>query len=251
MKYKLIGLISALTFSPLNYAQNQSSSSWEGPVKVNLNLYAFASDANGEIQKGNIHYDVDQPFKDSLDYLDETYMAHFDISKGRWGMFYDTQMAKLSTEQSVAHIPVAAYVKQKRQSLGAYYQAYVSERNPNNNYPRFIVEPMIGVHRTELKSELSAFHHTSQVNADWDEVFWGSRFKYNFDSPWNLASELSFGVEDTRSAQMYVGYRQEIFKRPINFRLGYRYFEQDHHSGDFKWHITQHGPVIGVNLPLF
>lgn len=250
MKYKLIGLISALSFSPLIFAENDSSS-WDGPVKVNLNLYAFAADANGDIQKGKIKYDVDQPFKDSLDYLDETYMAHLDISKGRWGMFYDTQMAKLSTEESVAHIPVAAFVKQKRQSLGVYYQAYVSERNPNNNYPRVIVEPMIGVHRTELKSTLSAFQHKSQVSADWDEVFWGSRFKYNFDSPWNLSGEMSFGAEDTRSAQVYVGYRQAIFKRPVNFRLGYRYFEQDHHSDDFKWHITQHGPVIGVNLPLF
>lgn len=256
MKSNLIGLISALCFIPLSYVHanaidNGLAGSLDGPVKVNLNLYAFASDADGELQKGNIRYQVDQPFKESVKYLDDTYMAHLDVSKGRWGMFYDTQMAKLSTEEKVASIPVAAQVKLKQQSLGIYYQAYASEKNTHNNYPRFIVEPMIGVHRTDIKARLGAMHKGAETSADWDEVFWGSRFRYNFDSPWNLAGEMSFGAEDTISTQAYVGYRKEIFKRPVNFRVGYRYFEQDHRSHDFKWNITQHGPVIGVNLPLF
>lgn len=256
MKSNLIGLISALSFLPFTYAHaadgdDNISNSWEGPVKVNLNLYAFAADANGEIKKGNVRYDVDQSFKDSLDYLDETYMLHLDVNKGRWGAFYDTKMAKFSTEANTPYTPVVADAKLKQHSLGVYYQAYISEKNTNNHYPRFIVEPMIGVHHTDLKATLGAFNQSVHTSADWNEVFWGSRFKYNFDSPWNLSAEVSLGAEDTLATQAYLGYRKEIFKRPVNFRVGYRYFEQDHHSDDFKWHISQHGPVLGINLPLF
>lgn len=90
-----------------------------------------------------------------------------------------------------------------------------------------------------------------ETDTRWDEFFWGSRFKYNFDSPWNLASELTFGVKDTVSAQAYLGYRIPIQDRHLNLRVGYRYLEQDYKSTDFHWDMRQHGAVVGVNLPIF
>lgn len=81
-------------------------------------------------------------------------------------------------------------------------------------------------------------------------MFAGARFRYNFNSPWNLASEFSFGDKNTVSAQAYVGYRFQILGQSVNLRVGYRYFEQDHKLDDFRWNVRQHGPVIGVNIPI-
>ena len=236
---------------------NSFSDSWEGPAKLNLNLYLFAADVDGTLSKGPIAYNVNQPFKDTLGELDDSYMLHLDLNKGLWGAYIDSKLIKTSAAQQVYTVPIALRTSLEQSSFGLYYQAYVSESRTQTksagekSRPRFIVEPTIGVHRTEVDATLSALQHRTETSAAWNEFFWGSRFKYNFDSPWNLAAEMSFGVEDTRSAQTYFGYRQPIFGHPVNFRLGYRYFEQNHHTNNFHWDIKQHGPVIGLSLPIF
>ncbi|TCM64384.1 hypothetical protein EC844_11860 [Acinetobacter calcoaceticus] len=259
MKSYVISLISIFTFIPTAFAYANTSNvenTWEGPVKLNLNVYAFAADVDGTLRKGKIDYQVDQPFKETLKNLDSSYMLNLDLSKGRWGAYADTQVVKTSESKQLMQVPIALATDLKQSSIGLYYQAYNSAKDSNlssnkNQRARFIVEPTIGVHRTEVDATLAALNHSSEVSTSWNEFFWGSRFKYNFDSPWNLAAELSFGAEDTRSAQAYVGYRQPIFDRAINIRLGYRYFAQNHYSNNFNWEIKQHGPVIGLNLPIF
>lgn len=236
---------------------NSFSDTWEGPAKLNLNLYVFAADVDGTLSKGQIGYDVNQPFKDTVKELDDSYMLHLDFNKGLWGAYVDNKLIKTSAAQQVYSVPVALKTSLEQTSFGLYYQAYVSESKIQNkssgektSRARFIVEPTIGVHRTEVDATLSALNHSPETSAAWNEFFWGSRFKYNFDSAWNLAAEMSFGVEDTRSAQTYLGYRHTFFGRPVNFRVGYRYFEQNHHTNNFHWDIKQHGPVIGVSLPI-
>ena len=230
---------------------NQFSDTFHGQPKLNLNVYAFAADVDGDISKGNIDYEVDQPFKDTLKELDQSFMAHLELNKGKWGIYADKQYVKTSQDKLVFNIPLALNTKLDQSSYGVYYQAYVSPEQTKDNYSKFIVEPTIGMHQTDASATLSVLNNQVKTSADWDEFFWGARFKYNFNSPWNLASELSFGVENTRSAQAYLGYRIPVFDRNLNIRAGYRYFEQDYKSNDFKWDIKQHGPVIGINLPIF
>jgi hypothetical protein len=40
-----------------------------------------------------LNYQVDQPFKDTLEALDKALMGHFEINKGKWG-FSDIQYVK-------------------------------------------------------------------------------------------------------------------------------------------------------------
>ena len=232
-------------------AAGSFAETFEGAPKLNLNLYVFAADVDGSIGKGNAKYDVDQPFKETVKELDESYMAHVDLSKGKWGIYADRQMVKTSQDRQAMHLPVAVHTKLEQNSYGAYYQAYVSPELTAKNQPKLIVEPTIGVHRTEAEAALAVLNQSAETEASWNEFFWGSRFKYNFNSPWNLASEVTFGAENTRSAQAYLGYRIPVFNRALNVRAGYRYFEQDYKSSNFHWEIRQHGPVIGINLPIF
>lgn len=230
---------------------NEISDTFKGKTKLNLNLYVFAADIDGDISKGPISYEVEQPFKETLKELDKSYMAHLDLSKGKWGIYADRQYVKTSQDKQVLHVPLALATKLDQSSYGIYYQAYVSPEQTKDQYAKFIVEPTIGMHHTDASATLGALNHKIQASTDWDEFFWGTRFKYNLDSAWNFASEITFGVEDTRSVQAYVGYRIPVFNRHLNIRGGYRYFEQDYTSGDFKWDIKEHGPVVGINLPIF
>lgn len=243
----------AVLLSSAVYANNISDT-WQGPVHANLNLYAFAADLDGTISDSALNYKLDQPFKETAKNLDHSYMFLLDVSKGRWGAYADYQNVQVSESKSPMHIPVAVDSTLKQESYGLYYQAFRSaDLNPQSQDQSLglIIEPTIGVHRTTAKAKLAALGHQVQGDSKWNEFYWGSRFKYNFDSPWNLAAELTAGVENSQDIQAYVGYRQQIFKQPVNFRVGYRYFKQDYRDQNFHWDVRQQGPVIGINLPLF
>lgn len=230
---------------------NSFIDSFEGTPKINANLYVFAADIDGTLSEKNIKYNVDQSFNETLKHLDQVFMAYIDISKGDWGLYIDKQLVKTSEAEQVFNVPVALKTKLDQTSYGVYYQAYKSPTLSQEEFARFIVEPTIGVHHTEAKATLAALGMTKQAEINWNEFFWGARFKYNFDSPWNIASEITIGAEDTMSAHAYVGYRVPLFKRYINLRAGYRYFKQDYESNGFHWDIRERGPVIGINLPIF
>lgn len=252
MKHSIIRFISCLALAPATYTYAETfKETWEGPVHLDLNAYVFAADLEGTLGKGGTDYKVDQPFRDTLKNLDHAYMFKLDLNKGRWGTYFDIEVVKISENKEVLDTPVATTIDLDQAKFGVYYQAYVSEKNPTNNLARFIVEPTMGVHRTKVKADLAAFGRTIKESQSWNEFFWGSRFKYNFDSPWNLAGDLTFGADDMISAEAHVGYRKAIFKRPVNFRVGYHYFKQNHNIDDFKLDIVEKGPVIGISFPIF
>ncbi|OTG65027.1 hypothetical protein [Acinetobacter silvestris] len=243
-------LITGMVLTPFSFA-NSFIETFKGTPKINLNLYVFAADVDGSIGKGNIKYDVDQPFKETLKNLDQSFMAHIDVSKGKWGVYVDKKIVKISQEKELMQLPIALSTKLDQSSYGIYFQAFNSPQITKKNQNKLIVEPTIGIHHTKVNAKLTILNKIAETDKSWHEFYWGSRFKYNFDSPWNLATEITFGTENTISAQTYLGYRLPIFNREVNIRGGYRYLKQDYHSNNFNWDIRQHGPVIGLNLPIF
>lgn len=251
MKLKIISCLSiGLFLSPFTLA-GSFTDTFKGPTKLNLNVYVFAADVDGTIGQGPFNYAIDQPFKDTIKQLDNAYMFLGDLSKGKWGIYADKQIVKTSDEVTEMNIPIALSTKLDQSRYGIYYKAYESTEQTQHHYPKFVVEPTIGVHHTETKAKLSVLNIKADADTSWDEFFWGSRFQYNFDSPWNLASELTFGADDSISAHAYLGYRIPAFNRDFNARVGYRYLKQEHESDGFHWDIKQYGPVIGINIPIF
>ncbi len=81
--------------------------------------------------------------------------------------------------------------------------------------------------------------------------FRGSRFKYNFDSPWNLASKMTLRGEK-RFLPMYIQDIEFLFlNRNLNLTTDYSYFEQNYKCNNFHWDIRQQAPVLDINLPFF
>ena len=251
MKFKTYLFISLGIFLSQSTMAESFTETFHGVPKLNLNLYAFGADVDGKISQGNLSYEVDQPVRETIKELDHSFMAHVDLSKGRWGLFLDHQTVETSQEKSAMSVPVALSTKLNQASYGLYYQAYISPETTTQNYPKLVIEPTIGINHTKAEANLSALNQTLNMDTSWNEFFWGSRFKYNFDSAWNLASEITFGVENTISAHAYLGYRIPIMNRNLNIRAGYRYFDQDYKANNFHWDIRQQGPVIGINLPIF
>ncbi|MGO3919931.1 hypothetical protein [Acinetobacter venetianus] len=227
------------------HAQAESlKDSFIGDTKVFVNIYGFAADIDGKIGYQGMNYHLDQPFKDTLDSLDKALMGHFEVAKGKWGIYSDIQYVKTEEEKQVYTYPIALSTKVNLSNLGIYYRAY-------EQYPQgkgLVIEPTLGFNYTDLEGNLGALGKVVAVEKDWFEYFGGARFRYNTDSPWNIAAQYTYGTEQTQIAQAYVGYRQKIFLAPINFRVGYRYVSQDYKSGSFKWDTEQKGPVVGIGF---
>lgn len=249
--YKILLLTTTTLCTQTIFAENSFTESFKGTPQINANFYIFAADVDGTLGEGSIKYKVDQPFSETVKNLDQAYMGYIDFSKGDWGIYIDKQLVKTSKDESIFNIPLALQTKLDQTSYGIYYQAYKSATENQLKRPKMVFEPTIGIHHTEAEATVAALGLTKKVDIHWNEFFWGARLRYNFDSPWNLASEITVGTENTLSAHTYIGYNIPIFKRTINLRAGYRYFNQDYKSGNFHWDITQKGPVIGFNIPIF
>jgi len=233
MKFKTYLFLSLGIFLSQSTMAESFTETFHGVPKLNLNLYAFGADVDGKIGQGNLSYKVDQPFKETIKELDHSFMAHVDLSKGRWGLFLDHQTVETSQEKSAMSVPVALSTKLDQASYGLYYQAYISPETTTQNYPKLVIEPTIGINHTKAEANLSALNQTLNMETSWNEFFW------------------AFGVENTISVHAYLGYRIPIMNRNLNIRAGYRYFDQDYKANNFHWDIRQQGPVIGINLPIF
>nr|WP_314370573.1 hypothetical protein [uncultured Acinetobacter sp.] len=236
-------LIGCGFLSSPTYAESIKDS-LNGETKFFINIYGFAADIDGVVGYQGLNYQVDQPFKDTLEALDKALMGHFEINKGKWGVFSDTQYVKTEEKKDVLPFPVALSTKVNLSNLGIYYRAYEQFADAKG----LVIEPTLGFNYTDLEADLSALGMQVSVGKSWAEYFGGVRIKYNTDSFWNLAAQYTYGIEQTQIAQAYLGYRQNIWTTPINFRVGYRYVSQDYKDGAFKWDTVQQGPVVGIGL---
>ncbi|MBJ8441431.1 porin family protein [Acinetobacter junii] len=218
--------------------------SFQGETKVFLNIYGFAADINGTIGYQGINYQLDQPFKDTLEALDQALMGHLEVTKGKWGIYTDIQYVKTEEEKQVYNYPIALSTTVNLSNAGIYYRAFEQFSDGTG----WIIEPTLGVNYTDLEGTLDALGKGVAVEKDWFEYFGGARIRYNSTSPWNLAAQYTHGTEQTQIAQAYLGYRKAVFSTPVNFRVGYRYVSQDYSDGNFKWDTVQKGPVVGLGF---
>ena len=56
------------------------------------------------------------------------------------------------------------------------------------------------------------------------------------------------GSDLTWNAQGYLGYRTSVLGQPTTFAIGYRALYVDYDHNEFKWDVTQQGPILGAVL---
>ena len=229
-----------------------------------LSLYAFMPKIDGTIGIGNKKVSPDIPFSEIWDNLDSAFMGNLDIKKGKWGLSFDQQYAKVSIKEQAgisvapnATIPlnVNLTTELNRSSVGIYYTALDSSDRQRKK--RFVLEPTVGIHFTNASARIDAsspvlpYSLRENRSVFWTEPYLGARFLFELNPKWNLSGQVDFGSKNSKGYQIYLGYRTKIFNLPADIRVGYRMIDQKHKEGDFNWHIKEHGPVIGVSLKFY
>ena len=87
----------------------------------------------------------------------------------------------------------------------------------------------------------------------WVDPLVGTRFAVDLAERWAIAGEADVGgviagSDLSWNVQGFLGYRTSLFGQPTTFTIGYRALYVDYDHNDFKWDVTQQGPILGAVL---
>jgi hypothetical protein len=87
----------------------------------------------------------------------------------------------------------------------------------------------------------------------WVDPVVGTRFAVDLAERWIVVGEADVGgvvagSDLSWNAQGYLGYRTSVLGQPMTFAIGYRALYVDYDHNDFKWEVTQQGPILGAAL---
>ncbi len=228
--------------------------------RVVFSPYVWGASLNGKASLLGRSTDVSVPFSEILDNLDMSFMGNVDINNGTIGFFVDGQYVKTSQDENLRDNELALDIKTTVLSVGAYYRIYEQQLEGTTlfgNQRVFAIEPTVGVRWTQLEAGLEVGPYSGSRKVDWTDPFIGTRVFYDINDRWNIFAEADIGgfgagTKLSANGQIYLGYRTLVFNVPTTFRVGYRALYQDYKddetSENFKYDVTQHGPVIGFSV---
>ncbi|MUO82289.1 hypothetical protein GOZ78_22150 [Agrobacterium vitis] len=228
---------------------------------VIVSPYVWAASLHGNASLAGLDSNVDIPFSDIFKHLDLAAMGNVEVTNGLFGFYVDGQYVQTSQDEDLADFEVGLKIRTTILAVGAYYRVYDLALGGDTVFgePRhFTVEPTVGVRWTKLEADADAGFISANKSAAWLDPFVGVRLSADLSERWNLAGEADIGGFDIGSklainAQAYLGYRTYMFNHPTILRVGYRVLSQDYETEDFtgnqfRWDVTQHGPVLGFSM---
>jgi len=228
--------------------------------RVIFSPYVWGASLNGSAGLFGLRTDVDVPFRDIFDNLDVSFMGNVEVTNGTYGFYFDGQYTKTSQGADVLSEQLDMDITSTTLSGGAYYRLYEQPLDGTTLFGGqrvFAIEPTVGVRWTELKAQLNVGPFSTSRKAEWTDPFVGTRIFYDINDRWNIFAEADIGgfgagTKLSANGQIYLGYRTLVFDVPTTWRIGYRALYQDYRDNDgaeeFRYRVTQHGPVVGLSV---
>lgn len=257
----LTSLMSGAAFSADTVTQEPAAQFDERRWKIIVSPYVWAASLKGHANVAGRRTNVDMPFSEILKNLDFSMMGNVEVTNGLYGAYFDGQYTKTSQNENFRSFKLGADITSTTLSAGAFFRAVevpLDGMTLFGNQRVFAIEPTAGVRWTHLKADFKLDEWSVSRKMEWTDPFVGARIYTDFTDRWNLFAEADvggFGVGSDLSAQgqAYLGYRTHIFNQPALLRFGYRALYQDYKGDEilghqFKWNVTQHGPVVGMSF---
>ncbi|KMM85121.1 hypothetical protein TU78_07055 [Pseudomonas taetrolens] len=230
---------------------------------VLVSPFVWAPSMKGHVELGGVRTKADVGFNDVFHDLDSVFMGNLEVTNRTVGFFVDGVYAKTSQSERVFGRKVGLDITQTTLAIGGYYRAFEYSLDGTTlfNEPRtWRVEPMLGVRWTKLSTtvDIDALGFSTKKKTHWTDPFIGLRTQIDLTDHWTLSGTADTGGFDTSSkktynAQAYLGYRLYLMDNPTIVRVGYRVLAQDYRTKDFtgnefKYDVTQRGPVLGLSM---
>lgn len=218
--------------------------------------YLWAISLDGNASAKGIDADVDVPFSDALKDLFFGAMLLVDARRGRFGIGVNGVFTRVSPDDEVGPFELDVTTDLAQLGIGPYYRAVDWQwgETASGQPLRLIVEPTVGVRLNHLRLEFEVRGGRQVDDSEtWVDPIVGTRFAVDLAERWAIAGEADVGgviagSDLSWNVQGFLGYRTSLFGQPTSFRIGYRALYVDYDHNDFKWDVTQQGPILGAVL---
>ena len=261
----IVALMLAALAPALAAEEKPAESAWEFHVAP----YLWAMAGYGNVTVKGIDVDVDLSFSDIWDELNFAFMLAYEARKGRWGLWGDTIFAKLGDSNIKGPLGLTKIDPTANalwQGLGGYYRlgTWDLADNSGKKKPSVTVDTYFGARYTYLDLKLKfkgvfqdRFNNVDQ-DKSWVEPLVGVRTIWDLSERWTITAAgdiggIAFGSDFAWDAFGLIGYRFGLFgENNARVLAGYRALSQDYTDGSgrnkFKWDITMHGPILGLDI---
>ena len=251
---KMIGItISVLIILFICTMANAGESPDTGDWDFNLApFYLWAVSMDGELTTGTTTTPVVADFNDLASNLEALFTVHFEgMHKNEWGFLVDVNYLTLSGQETIpVPVPVTLDVDFTGvlTELAAIYRFSFGENafDVIGGARYYSLEPEINI--------TSALPLPSRIDKtqDWWDLMIGGRYIWTINEKWNLIARGDVGFIGSDLTWNVAG----LFKfqpwKHVSLLFGYRYMDIDYEDGSgadlFKYDMTMHGPLLGVNF---
>ena len=261
----IVALMLAALAPALAAEEKPAESAWEFHVAP----YLWAIAMNGNVTVKGFEADVNMSFSDIWDQLNFALMLAYEARKGNWGLWGDTIYANLQDNNVSGPLgltDIDPTVNVFWQGLGGFYRlgTWDLADAPGKKRPSVTVDAYAGARYTYLDLKLDfdgAFQgrvNDVSDNKSWVEPLVGVRTIWDLSERWTITAAgdiggVAFGSDFAWDAFGLIGYRFNLFgENNARVLAGYRALSQDYTDGSgrnkFKWDITMHGPILGLDI---
>ena len=242
------------TLGPQDAAASADNDRWRFTVAP----YIWGAGLNGDVTIGPVQEDVDLSFIDILKDFGFGGMLYGEARAQRYGFFTNLLFVRTNDDSGgTVHTDVKTDTAQV--AVGGFYRVLDWQwgQSAGGQPLSLALEPLAGVRWSYLRGEVEfSGGPVNLPQADRSESFFdpvvGVRVSSDLSDGWLAlisADVGGFGVGSDYSwnVQGHIGYRASVFGLPTIFSVGYRALHQKYQDGDFKWDVTQHGPILGMS----
>ena len=229
--------------------QDKTEKNWEFNLAP-FYLWGFTLDGNIGAGIGTVPVSI--PVSDLVDNLEGAFIVHFEsMYKNRWGFLFDVNYLDVSNDVTV---PIGPGL-----STNIDFDATIGELSGLHriNHNKHNFDLIAGLRYTKLKNKVTATGTGTTLADDsesWTDPIIGLRWIWDFADKWQLIARGDiggFGVGSDFAWQGLATVDWQPFKY-VSFIGGYRALYQDYEEGSgrdfFRYDVTIHGPLLGVNF---
>lgn len=215
-------------------------------------FYLWAVSMGGEMTTGTNTTPVEADFKDLASGLKALFTVHFEgTHKTGWGFLIDANYLTIGGQQTIpTPVPVALDVDftSVMTELAGIYRFSLGENafDVIGGARYYSLEPEINI--------TSTLPLPSRINKtqDWWDVMIGGRYIWTINEKWNFKARGDVGFVGSDLTLNVVGLFEFQPWKHVSLIAGYRYMGIDYENGSgadlFKYDMTMHGPLLGVNF---
>lgn len=239
----------AVPSQPAEATAGSPAKEQEKRLQARLTLFTWICGLSTDITKGDTSVSADMKFSDIVEIMDFANFAHFQVQRGRWGVFSELDFVKLSEDTEfrkpssgiLVKIPADNVIKQTMAELGGF-RSFGGERVG--------FDVLAGARYFRLESEANIGPFESRVCKDWVDPMIGGRLRWGFSEKLEAslrADVAGFGAGSELTTHVLGALYYNISDR-YTLGLGYRYLDIDYEEDDLNMDMTTEGPVIGMSI---